>query len=178
MLARETGLRPGFLGHLLVELLLDAALIAEAPERLDAYYQLLDQVDPGWVQAAVNRMAPPARGAAGERFIGAVLPRADLVGLPGRCQTDGAAEPGDAAGGAGALPQSFAVLLPADAAVAERKTDLLTESRLRRRVGRSTRHADRPTQRPPVLDAPIRHSRPAAFGSLQDHGSAYTRRGT
>lgn len=58
VLGGETGMRPAFLGHLLTELLLDAALIAENPDRLTEYYRVLDQVDPERVQAAVNRMAP------------------------------------------------------------------------------------------------------------------------
>lgn len=53
----DDGLRPSFLGHILVELLLDAALIAEAPERLQAYYEALAAVDPAFVQQAVGRMA-------------------------------------------------------------------------------------------------------------------------
>jgi hypothetical protein len=57
-LGGETGLRPAFLGHLLTEVLLDAALVAEAPGRLVEYYRALDGVDPGRVEAAVNRMAP------------------------------------------------------------------------------------------------------------------------
>jgi len=47
-----------FLGHLLVELLLDAALIADDPGRLSAYYHALGEVDAGQVEAAVNRMSP------------------------------------------------------------------------------------------------------------------------
>jgi hypothetical protein len=58
VLGGEPGLRPSFLGHLLVELLLDAALIAEDRRRLDRYYGLLDAVDAAWVQAVVNRLAP------------------------------------------------------------------------------------------------------------------------
>jgi hypothetical protein len=57
-LGGETGLRPAFLGHLLVELLLDAALVADDPGRLTAYYRALAAVDPGRIEAAVNRMAP------------------------------------------------------------------------------------------------------------------------
>ena len=57
VLDTESGLRPGFLGHLLVEVLLDAALIAEAPQRLESYYELLGTVDAGLVENAVNRMA-------------------------------------------------------------------------------------------------------------------------
>jgi hypothetical protein len=54
----ETGMRPAFLGHLLTELLLDAALIADHADRLAEYYRILDAVDPGKVEAAVNRIAP------------------------------------------------------------------------------------------------------------------------
>jgi hypothetical protein len=53
----DDGLRPSFLGHILVELLLDAALIAEEPGRLEAYYAALAAVDPAFVQHAVGRMA-------------------------------------------------------------------------------------------------------------------------
>ena len=58
VLPGDSGLRPAFLGHLLVEMLLDAALIAENPERLDTYYRVLASVDPARVEAAVNCMAP------------------------------------------------------------------------------------------------------------------------
>jgi hypothetical protein len=58
VLPGESGVRTGFLGHLLLELLLDAALVAEDPARLDEYYRLLDSADPGRVQEAVNRFAP------------------------------------------------------------------------------------------------------------------------
>jgi hypothetical protein len=57
-LGGETGLRPAFLGHLLVELLLDAALAADDHDRLTAYFRALEAVDAGQVEAAVNRMAP------------------------------------------------------------------------------------------------------------------------
>jgi hypothetical protein len=57
-LGGETGLRPAFLGHLLTELLLDAVLVADDPGRLTEYYRVLGQIDPGRVEAAVNRMAP------------------------------------------------------------------------------------------------------------------------
>jgi hypothetical protein len=53
----DGGHRASFLGHLLVELLLDAELIGDYPHRLVAYYAALDQVDPQAVQAAVNRIA-------------------------------------------------------------------------------------------------------------------------
>ena len=57
-LGADSGFRPAFLGHLLVEVLLDAALIDEHPDRLDAYYEVLGQVDAAVIEEAVNRMAP------------------------------------------------------------------------------------------------------------------------
>lgn len=55
--AGDDTFRPAFLGHILIELLLDAALIAEQPGLLDAYYAALSQVDPLLLEAGVNRMA-------------------------------------------------------------------------------------------------------------------------
>lgn len=54
----DTSMRPAFLGHLLTELLLDAALVADDPGRLTEYYRVLGRVAPDRVEAAVNRMAP------------------------------------------------------------------------------------------------------------------------
>lgn len=56
-LAGETSFRPSFLGHLVLELLVDASLIAQWPDRLDAYYDLLESVDVTAVAEAVGRMA-------------------------------------------------------------------------------------------------------------------------
>ena len=56
-LAADAGFRPSLLGHLLVEVLLDWTLAEEHPGGLDAYYRVLDAVDPAAVQRAVNRMA-------------------------------------------------------------------------------------------------------------------------
>ncbi|HEV3005914.1 MAG TPA: hypothetical protein VGX78_15715 [Pirellulales bacterium] len=53
----DDGLRPSFLGHILVEILLDASLIADDPSRLEAYYQAVAEVDPELVERAVGRMA-------------------------------------------------------------------------------------------------------------------------
>src|SRR5262245_37996790 len=53
----DEGFRPSFLGHILVELLLDAVLAEEEPARLDNYYAALDQVDPATVQATINYLA-------------------------------------------------------------------------------------------------------------------------
>ncbi len=55
-LGAEGSLRPAFLGHLLVELLLDASLVAEDPARLEAYYRALDSVDALRVEQIVNRL--------------------------------------------------------------------------------------------------------------------------
>lgn len=56
-LGTDDGFRPHFLGHILVELLLDAALIAEAPQQLEDYYQAFDQVDPQAVETAVRQIS-------------------------------------------------------------------------------------------------------------------------
>ena len=66
------GMRPGFLGHILVELLLDAALIAEDRRGVDAYYAALERVDAEFVAAAIGQMnGCDASGVAGliTRFV-------------------------------------------------------------------------------------------------------------
>jgi hypothetical protein len=57
-LGGETGLRPAFLGHLLVELLLDATLVADDPRRLAEYCRVLEGVGARRVEEVVNRLAP------------------------------------------------------------------------------------------------------------------------
>ena len=61
-LGLEAGFRPSFLGHLLVEVLLDATLAAEQPERLEEYYRVLRTVDAAAVERAVNRIGPKPTG--------------------------------------------------------------------------------------------------------------------
>ena len=51
------GMRPSFLGHILVELLLDATIHAEQPETLDRYYEALAAADATTVAATVGEMA-------------------------------------------------------------------------------------------------------------------------
>ena len=58
VLAGDPGFRPSFLGHILVELLLDATLTAAAPESARRYFEVLDAVDPTRVQDAVSRIGP------------------------------------------------------------------------------------------------------------------------
>jgi hypothetical protein len=57
VLGPEDGFRPGFLGHITTELILDGVLIEQNPEQLDAYYDAIDQLDGVQVQHAVNQMA-------------------------------------------------------------------------------------------------------------------------
>ncbi len=52
------GLRSWFLGHILVELLLDAALVEQDPGRLTAYYAALGEIDPPVIERAVDAIAP------------------------------------------------------------------------------------------------------------------------
>ena len=53
----DEGFRPSFLGHILVELLLDACLAEEAPRRLDDYYAALAALDPAVTEHAISRLA-------------------------------------------------------------------------------------------------------------------------
>jgi hypothetical protein len=57
VLGRDDGLRPSFLGHILVELLLDAAIAEAHPQVLDTYYAALAEVDEQAVQQVVERVA-------------------------------------------------------------------------------------------------------------------------
>ena len=49
--------RPGFLGHIVVALMLDATLAARDETLLDRYYSAMSQVDSTTVEWAVNQMA-------------------------------------------------------------------------------------------------------------------------
>ncbi|QDU90700.1 hypothetical protein Pla175_41100 [Pirellulimonas nuda] len=55
--ADSSGVRPWFLGHVLVELLLDAELDRRTPGLLDGYYRVVERVDPELVAASVASMA-------------------------------------------------------------------------------------------------------------------------
>jgi len=57
VLEPDDGLRPSFLGHILIEILLDSILIDENPGLLDAYYRAMSDIDASLVEEAVNRMA-------------------------------------------------------------------------------------------------------------------------
>jgi hypothetical protein len=125
LLGPDTSMRPSFLGHLLVELLLDATLIAEDPRRLDRYYELLDAIDAAAVQAAVNCFASrPAERLAWmiERFrearvLGDYLDDARLMVRLNQVMRRVGMAP---------LPDSIAEILPAARQqVAERRGELL-----------------------------------------------------
>jgi hypothetical protein len=57
LLKPDDGFRPSFLGHILVELLLDSTLIEQNPRRLDEYYAAVDSVDPAVITSAVTRIS-------------------------------------------------------------------------------------------------------------------------
>ncbi len=68
-LPADDGFRPHFLGHILVEILLDAELIAQDQAGLEAYYATMNSLDGERVAAAVNAIAPrPAENLA--TFVG------------------------------------------------------------------------------------------------------------
>jgi hypothetical protein len=56
----DEGLRTWFVGHILVELLLDASLAERQPELVTAYYAAISRVRPEQVEQTVNRIAPRA----------------------------------------------------------------------------------------------------------------------
>jgi hypothetical protein len=56
----DEGFRPSFLGHILVELLLDATLAEDQPGRLDDYYAALAALDPAATENAIDRLATRA----------------------------------------------------------------------------------------------------------------------
>jgi hypothetical protein len=53
----DDSFRPSFLGHILVELLLDDVLIRQEPRRLERYYAAMAEVDPQLIQTVVNRIS-------------------------------------------------------------------------------------------------------------------------
>lgn len=57
LLPRDDGFRPGFLGHILVELLLDDRLIGAAPGGLESYYQAFERLDADEVAAVAEHVA-------------------------------------------------------------------------------------------------------------------------
>jgi hypothetical protein len=57
VLEPDPGMRPSFLGHILVELLLDAVLIEAEPDRLHSYYAALAEIDAAHIQTVVNSVA-------------------------------------------------------------------------------------------------------------------------
>jgi hypothetical protein len=56
-LPADDGFRPHFLGHILVEILLDSVLITDDPELLAGYYAAMETLEGECVQHAVNGMA-------------------------------------------------------------------------------------------------------------------------
>ena len=57
-LGKSDGFLPGFLGHILTELLLDRLLIERDPEQLQRYYRSIQDAEANRVQELVNRIAP------------------------------------------------------------------------------------------------------------------------
>lgn len=76
-LPADDGLRPSFLGHILVELLLDDWLAKDEPGSMDAYYDVLAKIDPtkiaNFVQTATDKPVPNMprliKGFIKERFL-------------------------------------------------------------------------------------------------------------
>lgn len=56
-LGEQTSMRPWFLGHVVVELLLDDALSRRTPGLLPRYYDMVASIDAEWVARSVEQMA-------------------------------------------------------------------------------------------------------------------------
>ncbi|MHB8974493.1 MAG: hypothetical protein ACYC3X_00390 [Pirellulaceae bacterium] len=126
-LAGDRGFRPSFLGHILVEILLDGALIEQDIARLDQYYLSLQSLDTVVVSRAIHRMTTGTvpnlpemiRRFCTERFLYDYLDNAKLLTrlnrVMGRVDLP-------------QLPPSFLSLLPAARRqVSERRGELLTD---------------------------------------------------
>ena len=70
LLAPDEGFRPSFVGHILVELLLDACLDEDDPQLMPNYYSALAQLDPTIVQTQINGLATKS-----SELIAVFLPR-------------------------------------------------------------------------------------------------------
>ena len=57
LLKDEPGFRPMFLGHIIIELLLDGYLHQSFPGKLDLFYEMVEKSDPAAIEAAVCSMA-------------------------------------------------------------------------------------------------------------------------
>lgn len=57
LLAPDDGFRPSFVGHILVELLMDACLDEDNPQLLPSYYAALNQLDAELLQRHINALA-------------------------------------------------------------------------------------------------------------------------
>lgn len=126
-LAGDPGFRPSFLGHILVEIFLDAALIEEDAARLQHYYESLESLDPVGLSETIQLMTTgPVAGLAvliprfcRERFLYDYLDDAKLLTrlnrVMGRVKLP-------------SLPTSFVAFLPAARRlVYTRWEELLTE---------------------------------------------------
>ena len=58
LLGADSGFRPHFVAHVVIEMLLDASLTERDQAKLDLYYEQISQVDPQVVEDVVNRIAP------------------------------------------------------------------------------------------------------------------------
>jgi hypothetical protein len=125
-LAPDDGLRPSFLGHILVEILLDVVLISQEPDQLRAYYAAMATVDGPFVQDTVNRMSPRPAERLGQ-FVPAFCRETFLWDYADDAKLCYRLNQVMRRVGLSTLPPAFRDLLPeARALVAERQHELLT----------------------------------------------------
>lgn len=121
----DDSLRPSFLGHILVELLLDDALIRREPARLTSYYEAMESVEPEIVERTVNLISPRSTDRLAyfiplfcrERFLWDYAEDAKLVFRLNQVMSRVGLPP---------LPEQFATILPdARQQVTDRANELL-----------------------------------------------------
>jgi hypothetical protein len=118
-------LRAGFLGHILVELLMDAELIQREPQCLGEYYRRVAQVDARWVAEAVEQMCGRSVGRL-EWFIGRFVEVKFLADYPDDARITYRLNQVLGRVGLSELPAEFVALLPElRPLVASRMSELL-----------------------------------------------------
>lgn len=129
----DKGLRPSFLGHILVELLLDDTLVREDPSKLDDYYEVMSGIDANTVadflaeatdnpRELFDRFALFLPRFVDERFLYDYSDNAKLLYRLNHVMSRV---------GLSAIPDSLLALLPAMRSdVARRKDELLTPAQV------------------------------------------------
>ena len=75
LLDGDTGMRTGFVGHVLIELFLDAWLHDKHPGKMEYYYKQLESIDPEKIQSVVNLIATKKTDKLSPAIVGVIKER-------------------------------------------------------------------------------------------------------